>query len=215
MAATIVVIEDDEPTREGLLLWLADAGYRTIGAATLREANKVIAQHNPDLLIVDVRLGGDNGLQLIAMAEHSIPAIVITAFADPSVEAEAHQLGADFLVKPFLPATLLELVRSRLSKPATVSPRRWPRRVVNSNVAAHVGNAPARIIDVGYGGACLEVRSRHDARLPPAFWLTLPGRVSVGMNLVWNRKSGDNWQCGVAVDDEYQPVWRELVDALA
>ena len=68
MARTILIVEDDEATRVGLLVLLAEAGYRTIGAANLKQATELLAQQNPDLMVVDVRLGGDNGLQLVAMA---------------------------------------------------------------------------------------------------------------------------------------------------
>jgi DNA-binding response OmpR family regulator len=73
MARTILIVEDDEATRVGLLVLLAEAGYRTVGAGTLKQATELLAQQNPDLMIVDVRLGGDNGLQLVAMAIHPIP----------------------------------------------------------------------------------------------------------------------------------------------
>src|SRR4030095_17200229 len=99
MARTILVVEDDESRRVGLLVLLAEAGYRTIGAGTLKQATELLAQQNPDLMIVDIRLGGDNGLQLVAMAIHPIPTIVTTGFADTILEAEARQFGADLLVK--------------------------------------------------------------------------------------------------------------------
>ena len=80
-------------------------------------------------MIVDVRLGGDNGLQLVAMAIQPIPAIVTTAFADPILEAEASQFGADFMVKPLSPRALIELIERKLAEAAKVptTARRWPR----------------------------------------------------------------------------------------
>ena len=218
MARTILVVEDDEATRIGLLVLLAEAGYRTVGAATLKEATELLAQQNPDLMITDVRLAGDNGLQLVAMAINPIPTIVTTAYADPILEAEARQLGAEFIVKPLSPKALLALVERTLSAaPAsTTGPtRRWPRKRVSNAVAALVGDSPARIIDVGYGGVRLEVASDHSAGLPDSFRLTLSGHLSVPVNVVWNRRRGDLWQYGVAVKDEHEPAWRELVDTLA
>jgi CheY-like chemotaxis protein len=218
MARTILVVEDDEATRIGLLVLLAEAGYRTVGAGTLREATEFLAQQNPDLMITDVRLAGDNGLQLVAMAVNPIPTIVTTAFADPILEAEARQFGAEFMVKPLSPKALLEVVEHKLSAAAasTTGPaRRWPRKQVSHAVAARVGDSPARIIDVGYGGVRLEVASDHSAGLPDSFRLTLSGHLSVPVSVVWNRRRGDIWQYGVAVKDEHEPAWRELVDTLA
>jgi hypothetical protein len=68
---------------------------------------------------------------------------------------------------------------------------------------------------VGYGGVCLEVQGAAEPTLPGSFWLTVSGNVSVGLNVVWNRKNGDIWQYGAAVNEEYQPVWRSVVDTLA
>jgi DNA-binding response OmpR family regulator len=217
MARTILVVEDDEATRVGLLVLLAEAGYRTIGAGTLKQATELLAQQNPDLMIVDVRLGGDNGLQLVAMAIHPVPAIVTTAFVDPILEAEARQFGADFMVKPLSPKALVELIDRKLSEAAkvtsTTTARRWPRKQISGSVPALVGDSPARIVDVGYGGVRLEVES--DRNVPDSFRLTLSGHISVPVNVVWNRRRGDIWQYGLAVNEEHQPAWRELVDALS
>src|SRR5215510_10558261 len=175
MARTILVVEDDEATRVGLLVLLAEAGYRTIGAGTLKQATELLAQQNPDLMVVDVRLGGDNGLQLVAMAIQPIPAIVTTAFADPILEAEARQFGADFMVKPMSPRALLDLIERKLAEAAKVptTARRWPRKQISSSVPVLVGDSPARIVDVGYGGVRLEVES--DRNVPHSFRLTLSG----------------------------------------
>jgi DNA-binding response OmpR family regulator len=219
MARTILVVEDDEATRVGLLVLLAEAGYRTIGAGTLKQATELLEQQNPDLLIVDVRLGGDNGLQLVAMAIKPVPTIVTTAFVDPILEAEARQLGADFMVKPLSPTALLERIDRKLSEaaqvPSTTTARRWPRKQISSIVPALVGDSPARIVDVGYGGVRLEVESDRNVTLPESFRLTLSGHISVPVNVVWNRRRGDIWQYGVAVNEEHQPAWRQLVDTLS
>ena len=217
MARTILIVEDDEATRVGLLVLLPEAGYRTIGAANLKQATELLAQQNPDLMVVDVRLGGDNGLQLVAMAIQPIPAIVTTAFADPILEAEARQFGADFMVKPLSPKALLDLIERKLSEapkiPSPATARRWPRKQISNTVPALVGDSPARIVDVGYGGVRLEVES--DRSVPDSFRLTLSGHISVPVNVVWNRRRGDIWQYGVAVNEEHQSAWRELVDTLS
>jgi DNA-binding response OmpR family regulator len=219
MARTILVVEDDDAARRGLVALLTDAGYRTFDAATLKKGRELLARENPDLVIVDVRLGGDNGLQLVAMAPRPIPAIVTTGFRDASLEADARQFGAEFLVKPVAPSVLLKLIEQKLAGAAEQpggSSRRWPRRHVSAAVDARMGDSPARIIDVGYGGVRLELEAPpRDMAFPTSVLLTLPGKVSVGANVVWNRLEGAIWQCGAAIAEEYQPVWRDVVDALA
>src|SRR4026209_948028 len=127
MARAVVAVEDDEATRVGLLILLAEAGYRTIGAGTLKQATELLAEQNPDLMIADVRLGGDNGLQLVAMATKPVPAIVTTAFVDPILEAEARQLGADFMVKPHSPPAPGGRVRPGAG-PASAPPASVPEK---------------------------------------------------------------------------------------
>jgi CheY-like chemotaxis protein len=216
---TIVVVEDEQASREGLLVLLARAGYRTIGAGTLKEARHILEEITPDLLIVDIRLSGDNGLQLLAMARNPIPAIVITAFDDRTLAAEARNFGAEFMLKPVSPAALLAAIQRKVpatsDQPAGPS-RRWPRRRVSGDIAALVGDSPARIVDVGYGGVRFEVQqSGTDLALPEWVRLTVPGNASIDLHVVWNRRSGDTWQCGAAVNDEYRPAWEQLVDTLS
>lgn len=75
-------------------------------AGDVPSALRLLAEHRPDLLMTDVRLGAYNGLQLIAMAPRAIPAIVVTGFSDPVIEADAARLGAEYRVKPVDPAAL-------------------------------------------------------------------------------------------------------------
>lgn len=215
---TIVVVEDEQASREGLLVLLARAGYRTIGAGTLKEAREILDSITPDLLIVDIRLSGDNGLQLIAMARQPVPAIVITAFDDRTLAAEARNLGAEFMLKPVSPAALLAAIQRKVpltsDQPAGAS-RRWPRRQVSGDITALIGDSPARILDVGYGGVRFEVQSGPELALPEWVRLTVPGNASIDVHVVWNRRSGDTWECGAAVNDEYRPAWEQLVDTFS
>ena len=75
---------------------------------------QALRSDSPDLMIVDVRLGEYNGLQLIITAERRIPSIVLTGYADPVVEDEARHEGAEYLVKPIETQTLLDLVKKLL-----------------------------------------------------------------------------------------------------
>jgi two-component system, OmpR family, response regulator MtrA len=115
MSAKVLVVDDDQATRDGLKQILVNGGFDAITAATFQEAVQTLRAADPDLLIVDVRLGEYNGLQLIITTERKIPAIVMTGYADKVVEDEAHQEGAEYLLKPIEPSALLALVRRMLS----------------------------------------------------------------------------------------------------
>ena len=119
-ARSLLVVDDDVVALSGLLDLLRDAGHRVTGAATLAAANRLLDVFLFDLLIVDLRLGRANGLELVARcrAEHSrMPAIVITGFPDAGTERRTAALGADYLTKPIVPSRLLELVRVRIDIP--------------------------------------------------------------------------------------------------
>jgi len=120
MAAKILVVDDHEDTSEWLREVLTQAGYDTLTANTFGDGMRKLSFEAPDLLIVDVRLDMYNGMQLVALGggEKPVPAIVITGFVDHGLEKEAHELKADFLIKPVAPSTLLALVERKLASPA-------------------------------------------------------------------------------------------------
>jgi DNA-binding response OmpR family regulator len=118
-ARTILVVDDDVVSLSALLEILRDDGFRATGAATLEAALRLQAVFLFDLLIVDLRLGRANGLDLVARArreQSARPAIVLSGASDVTAEMEARVLGADYLVKPVAPAVLLALVRLRLNR---------------------------------------------------------------------------------------------------
>jgi DNA-binding response OmpR family regulator len=79
----------------------------------------VLAESEPDLLITDIRLDTYNGLHLVAMAPRAIPAIVVTGFDDPTLEADARRLGADYFLKPVAPSVLCERIAWKLANAGT------------------------------------------------------------------------------------------------
>lgn len=120
MKARVLIVEDHDVTREGLKQILANAGYDPIAVGSFPEGLHALETTRPDLLIVDVRLGEYNGLQLVIAAEGKTPAIVLTGYADAVIEGDARHEGAEYLVKPVAPATLLHVVADMLAR----TPRR-------------------------------------------------------------------------------------------
>ena len=217
MPAKVLIVDDDKTTREGLAEFLEGAGYETLAVGTFEEASRVLRTSPPDLLIADVRLGPFNGLQLVISSPKPIPAIIITGFADPVLEADARRRGADYVLKPVSPSRLLDLVNHKLaaSRPGFGIPRRWERKLVIGGLDASVEDEPARIVDVSYGGVRFEIRRAHDSGLPPSFKLTLPSaQLSMPATLVWKNLIGEQtWLCGAALAPD-TPEWHGLVDAI-
>jgi len=116
-ALTILVVEDQNREREALSRMLKSEGYRTIGASNRPEA--VRAFKDPvDLVVCDLRLGTDNGLEVLKDwrdTKPSVPVLMVTAYGDIHSAVEAMKLGAsDYLTKPLKPDELLMLLNRYL-----------------------------------------------------------------------------------------------------
>ena len=217
----ILIVEDDDATREGLTGLLEAAGYEVLSAATFAEGRQLLAEQAPDLLIADVRLGRYNGLQLIATAPRAVSSIIVTGFHDPALKAEALKFGAHYITKPIVAEAFLALVeetivsaRQRQSRGST---RLWDRKRVVGEVSAEVEQAKARIVDISYGGVRFEIE--RDQSLPPSFRITVAvPLLSIDADLVWGARSGDrHWLCGAAISSGNAAAvhdWARLVDAL-
>jgi two-component system chemotaxis response regulator CheY len=218
MTAKILIVEDDNSNRTGLIQLLNRAGYDAIGAATFEKGRELLKAENPDLLITDLRLEAFNGLQLIITRLKPIPTIVITGFADRVLETEAKHLGAAYLVKPFLPSALLDLIEERLrATTSSEEERRWLRKPVGG-LPAQIDSSKARVIEVSYGGLRLELDD--ESTLPASFDVMLPtADVAVHVDLVWqHRTDRGRWVCGAALsqpDPATATVWHGFVDAIA
>lgn len=94
---------------------LRGAGYRVVPVLGFDEARRTLDQTEPALLVTCVRLGGYNGLHLVVRSRISKPAmsaILTHDVVDPVLEREARMQEAAFLLTPWQPETLLELVRA-------------------------------------------------------------------------------------------------------
>jgi DNA-binding response OmpR family regulator len=221
MAFRILVVEDDIATRRGLGALLTGAGYEVIETASMNEALTQLQSDTPDLVITDLRLAEFNGLYLAAVNPQRIPVIIVTGYADRGLEAEARELGADFLLKPVKPSQLLAVVERRLP----VSPnaenfslaRRWPRRRPANELSARVDDTFVRILDVSYGGLRFVGKRDASALSKPSFRITFPkAAISVPVRVVWQHDDNESDRlCGATIPDEWQLHWRHLVDSVA
>ena len=219
--SNILLVEDDDATREGLKALLEDAGYAVQSVGDFVEGRRLLAEDAPDLLIADVRLGRYNGLQLIATAPRPVASIIVTGFPDPTLKAEALRLGARYVTKPIAPEEFLALAEATIvnarQRESRGSTRRWERKPVVGKVSAEVEHAPARIVDISYGGVKFEIE--RDQSLPPTFRIKLGSPLlSINAELVWGTRSGDRkWVCGAAISSGNAAAmhdWAMLVDAL-
>jgi DNA-binding response OmpR family regulator len=106
-----VLIVDDEPdVLETLAAMVSSGGYDVVTLGDFEDAKKYVTETPPDILVTDVRLGAYNGLQLAVLMRSThpqSPIVVLSAFDDPTLRAEAAHLHAVYLAKPVSKKELL------------------------------------------------------------------------------------------------------------
>jgi NADH-quinone oxidoreductase subunit E len=143
----ILVVEDEAIMRESLRDWLTDAGYPVETAEEGDKALNMIGQQDFSVLILDLRLPGGDGIDLLRQArdrQPNIKGIIITAFPSVPSAIQAMKEGAiDYLTKPFDLNQLEESVQKILG-PVQVEIR--PKVAAEKAVAEPaVAEAPAEI----------------------------------------------------------------------
>lgn len=118
----ILVVEDERPIREMLAFNLGRAGYDVQPAADGREARAAIADHYPDIVLMDWMLPDISGLELTRQLKRDpetreIPIIMVTARVEEQDRVNGLDGGADdYIVKPFSPRELLARIRAALRR---------------------------------------------------------------------------------------------------
>lgn len=111
----ILVVDDEANIRKMLAVCLTTDGHKVVGVGGAREALAEAARKAYELAFVDLRLGTDDGLDLIPALLAAIPwlkIIVITAYASVDTAVEAMRRGAsDYIPKPFTPAQIKLAIR--------------------------------------------------------------------------------------------------------
>ncbi len=114
-AVKVVVVDDHELVRQGLASLLKDSEIRIVGEATTGdEAVKVTRKLKPDVVLLDVRLGSEDGLDSIRRirdAAADVRVVVLSTFDNPTYVARAASAGAhDYLLKTVSRAALIEAI---------------------------------------------------------------------------------------------------------
>lgn len=120
----ILVIDDDTRLRTLLGRFLDEKGFKTSLAKDTAEAKELIKESNFDLLIVDVMLPNENGIEFTSSLRQSsaVPIIMLTARGEFEDRIKGLESGADdYLQKPFEPKELLLRIHNILKRVNTSS----------------------------------------------------------------------------------------------
>ena len=114
----VLIVEDEAIMRESLRDWLKDEGYEVETAEEGEEALQRIGKEEFGIAVLDLRLPGKNGLEVLREARAQNPklkGIIITAYPSVETAVEAMKIGAvDYIVKPFTPDALEKAIQEVL-----------------------------------------------------------------------------------------------------
>lgn len=177
----ILVVDDDDGIRKTVRLCLTGAGYRVTEASTGEAAVQNAKRSPPDLALVDLRLGGMDGLAVTKALKQEVPhttIVLMTAYATIDNAVEAIRSGAfDYLPKPFTPQQLLHTVQRALESAHLVQrvaeleragrgvqarfETKSPAMKQVLEMAARVADSEATVLLLGETGTGKGVLARH------------------------------------------------------
>jgi len=132
----VLIVEDNGPLRDRLARYLRGEGFMVTTAADAAEARTQMGAITPDLLVLDVMMPGETGLELTGSlrndARSEMPILMLTARGTPEDRIAGFEAGADdYLAKPFEPRELVLRIRALLRRappppaPASAEPLRF------------------------------------------------------------------------------------------
>ena len=116
---TILVIDDEEQIRRAVKSLLSARGYQVLLAINGEEGLNLAADHNPELVILDLTMPGMSGLEVCRelRAWYRGPILILSVRGGDTDKVTAFDLGADdYLTKPFSTAELLARIRALLRR---------------------------------------------------------------------------------------------------
>lgn len=128
----ILLVDDDERLREIVGMALEGEGYRVLPAGTAEEAGELLAHEDPDLLILDVMLPGQDGFELCrhVRTRSPVPILMLTAKTDTIDVVVGLESGADdYVTKPFVTKELVARIRALLRRSRSPEDGNGQRRI--------------------------------------------------------------------------------------
>ena len=124
----ILVVDDELIVRDSLKEWLTEVGFSVDMAASGTEALDLLAQESYQLMLLDIKMPGMDGVEVLQKARQESPdlgVVMMTAYATVETAVEAMKIGAlDYLVKPFHVEALIPMVERLYEDLAAAEARR-------------------------------------------------------------------------------------------
>ncbi|MCP4750309.1 MAG: response regulator [Proteobacteria bacterium] len=119
MEKKVLIVDDDAKLRSLLVKYLEGYGFKTSTLADGSMVLQTIETESPDIVILDIMLGNENGLDVLKdiRRHQSVPVVMLTAKGEETDRIVGLELGADdYLPKPFNPRELLARMNSVLRR---------------------------------------------------------------------------------------------------
>ena len=146
MKSRILVVDDEAEIRRSVRMILEYEGYDVIEAASGPDGVALAERESPDLVFLDVKMPGMDGLealQRIKAANEAVPVVIISGHGTVSTAVEATKAGAfDFIEKPLPSERILVTIRNALDRTRLADENRSLRRAVEVRHQM-VGESPA------------------------------------------------------------------------
>ncbi len=179
--SSILVVDDERSMRELLEILLAKEGHAVRSASSLADALRDVDRGELDLVISDLRLGQESGLDVLAAVKERSPAteiVMVTAFATTENAIQAMKLGAyDYVLKPFKVEELKLVVAKALEHRKLVQ----ENEVLRHRVGRGRGDAGAIL---GASAAIAEVRALVEKVAPARTTVLITGESGTGKEVV-------------------------------
>jgi DNA-binding NtrC family response regulator len=144
----ILVVDDEQHIRNSLATWFREEGYDVSMAASGKEALATLTREGTNILLVDIKMPGMDGLELQHKVRELAPdatIIIMTAYASVETAVQALKEGAyDYIVKPFDPESVSRLVRKAAERYSLMAENRALReRLAGATPALITSGSPA------------------------------------------------------------------------
>ena len=129
----VLVVDDDKRIRELLGRYLSKEGFRVTTADNATEARSRLSSVTFDLLVLDIMMPGETGLQLTEYLrqESNVPILLLTAMGESEDRIRGLSIGADdYLAKPFEPLELVLRIQAILKRARQMPAVRTPPRLI-------------------------------------------------------------------------------------
>ena len=178
MTKSILVIEDDTILNQLLVRQIAELQHQVTGVACWAEAERYLSDHEPSLILMDVRLPDSEGLDRLPDLVDSYPVIILTAYGSVRDAVDAMRRGAaDYLLKPVSPDELMLAVERTLENVALREEHQFYLRQLKAR------NSRSRLL-VGDSPALEKVRRLIEIVAPDDITVLIHGESGTGKELV-------------------------------